>query len=32
MWYVVSFIAGTFVGALVVCLCVVSADADRRMK
>lgn len=32
MWYIVSFIAGAIMGAFVVCLCVVAADADRRMK
>lgn len=32
MWYIVSFFAGVIFGAMTVCLCVVSADADRRLK
>ena len=32
MWYIVSFFAGVLIGALAVCLCVVSADADKRSK
>lgn len=32
MWYIVTFIAGAIMGALMICLCVVAADADRRMK
>ena len=32
MWYIVSFIAGAIMGALMICLCVVAADADRRIK
>lgn len=30
MWYIVSFIAGAIIGALMICLCVVAADADKR--
>ena len=32
MWYIVTFIAGAMFGALMICLCVVAADADRRTK
>ena len=32
MWYIVTFIAGATMGALMICLCVVAADADRRTK
>ena len=32
MWYIVSFFAGVLIGAFAVCLCVVSADADKRSK
>ena len=30
MWYILCFIAGAMFGALMICLCVVAADTDRR--
>lgn len=30
MWYILTFIAGTMFGVMIMCLCIVSGDADRR--
>ena len=30
MWYIVSFMGGTMFGVMIMCLCVVSGNADKK--